>query len=134
MKNESNTFEEFLAAVSVLIPRMTRSVESILRILSTSTGPMTAVGIMQKLKSRKVSVNKVTIYRKLALLKNLGVIREVLLSGEKRYYELTQEHHHHLVCLSCECVTDWVPDESLLKKEESRLERQGFQVQYHSLE
>lgn len=121
-------------AVSALVPRMTRSVEALLFIFSNSPGPISVPELMKKLASRRMSLNKVTVYRKLELLQTLGVVQEVLLSGEKKYYELTRDHHHHLVCLSCERVADWVPDEALLKKEECRLEQRGFQVQYHSLE
>ena len=134
MKIEPKNFEELLGSVSALVPRMTRSIEALLFIFSNSPGPISVSDILKKLTSRKVRVDKVTIYRKLALLQKIGIIEEVLLSGEKKYYELARQHHHHLVCLSCEQVTDWMPDESILKKEECRLEKKGFQVQYHSLE
>lgn len=134
MSKESKNFEEFLTGAALLIPRVTRSVEAILSVFFNSPGPISVPELLQKLASRKVAVDKVTVYRKLALLETLGVIREVLLSGEKKYYELSGEHHHHLVCLSCDQVVDWMPDESLLEKEECRLARQGFQVRYHSLE
>lgn len=134
MKTASKNFEELLGSVSLLLPRMTRSVEALLLVLSNSPGPISVSDILKKLASRKVAIDKVTVYRKLEQLLALGVIQEVLLSGEKKYYELMRQHHHHLVCLSCERVTDWMPDESVLKREECRLEKQGFQVQYHSLE
>ncbi len=134
MKKDSNTFEELLAMVSLLLPRMTRSVEALLFIFFNSSGPISVSDILKKLVSRRVVIDKVTVYRKLEQLLALGVIQEVLLSGEKRYYELTGKHHHHLVCLACERVTDWMPDESLLRKEERRLGKAGFRVRYHSLE
>ncbi|MBP7822197.1 MAG: transcriptional repressor [Candidatus Moranbacteria bacterium] len=134
MNIESKNFEELLGSVSLLLPRMTRSIEALLFIFSNSPGPISVPDILKKLASRKIRVNKVTIYRKLVLLQQIGIIEEVLLSGEKKYYELAREHHHHLVCLSCEQVTDWIPNESILKREACRLEKEGFQVQYHSLE
>jgi len=134
MRTESKNLEELKSAVSVAVPRMTRPLETLLSVFFDSPGPISVPELVQALASRRVSVNKVTVYRKLSLLRSLGIIHEVLLSGEKKYYELAREHHHHLVCLSCERVTDWMPDESVLKKEEACLEREGFLVQYHSLE
>lgn len=134
MNEQSKNFDEVLSSVASMVPRMTPSIRAILSALHSASGPVPVSDILRKLASRKVVIDKVTVYRKLELLLSLGVIQEVLLSGEKKYYELTGRHHHHLVCLSCERVTDWIPDESVLKREECRLKRTGFQVQYHSLE
>lgn len=134
IQGKLKNFSELKSAVSLVVPRMTRSIEMLLLVFFDSPGPISVPELMEMFADRKVLVNKVTIYRKLALLQDLGIVREVLLSGEKKYYELERDHHHHLICLSCERVTDWMPDETLLKKEECRLEKQGFQVQYHSLE
>lgn len=134
MPPESKNLDTLLAMVALQVPRMTKSFVALLSVFSASPGPISVQELLRKLASRRVVINKVTVYRKLELLHTLGVIQEVLLSGEKKYYELAREHHHHLVCLSCEQVIDWVPDESILKREERRLERQGFHVAYHSLE
>ena len=134
MEIEVKTFDALLRSVGPMVPRMTGSLQAILSVLYAASGPMPVSELLSRLASRKVSVDRVTVYRKLELLVSLGVIREVLLSGEKKYYELARKHHHHLVCLSCDRVTDWMPDESVLRKEERRLEKRGFQVEYHSLE
>ncbi len=134
MNTNVQNFNVLIDSVSSRVPRMTKSLLALLSVLHASPGPISVQELMRRLASRRISINKVTVYRKLELLRTIDVVQEVLLSGEKKYYELTREHHHHLVCLSCEQVTDWVPDESLLRKEESRLGRQGFQVRYHSLE
>lgn len=134
MGMQQKNFDEVLSSVASMVPRMTPSIRTILSVFHAAPGPMPVSDILGNLAGRKVAIDKVTVYRKLELLLSLGVIREVLLSGEKKYYELASKHHHHLVCLSCDRVTDWVPDESVLKKEEKRLKRRGFHVEYHSLE
>lgn len=134
MKNMSNDFDTLVASVASLVPRMTPSLRAILSVLYAAPGPIPVSDLLRKLASRRAGTDKVTVYRILERLLALGVVQEVLLSGEKKYYELAGKHHHHLVCLSCEQVTDWVPDEAVLQQEACRLARQGFRVQYHSLE
>jgi Fur family ferric uptake transcriptional regulator len=134
MKTQQKDFDAVLSSVASMVPRMTPSIRAILSVLYAASSPMPVSDILGNLASRKVAIDKVTVYRKLELFLSLGVIQEVLLSGEKKYYELASKHHHHLVCLSCDRVTDWIPDESVLKREERRLERSGFHVEYHSLE
>ena len=47
-------------------------------------------------------VNKSTIYRTLELLKNLGLVDETDLGGDKLYYHHSEKgHHHHLICQKC---------------------------------
>lgn len=134
MDISSQNFDALLSSVATMVSRMTPSIRAILLVLHVSPGPISVPDMLGKLVSRKVMIDKVTVYRKLELLLSLGVIQEVLLSGEKKYYELVRGHHHHLVCLSCDQVTDWVPDESVLKRETKHLKKQGFRVMHHSLE
>ena len=134
MNTDAKNFDELLRSVAPMVSRMTPSLRAILSVFHGAMGPIPVSDLLRRLASRRVDTDKVTVYRTLERLLALGVIQEVLLSGEKKYYELAGKHHHHLVCLSCERVTDWVPDESVLKGEERRLEKQGFRVQYHSLE
>jgi Fe2+ or Zn2+ uptake regulation protein len=51
-----------------------------------------------------------SVYRNLAVLEQVGVARRVLTEeGVARYElaeELTEHHHHHLVCRSCGAVED----------------------------
>jgi Fe2+ or Zn2+ uptake regulation protein len=134
MTKAKKNLDTLIDSVARRIPRMTKPLRGILSVLYESPGPISAHGLSRELTRRKVTADKVTVYRKLELLRSIGAVQEVLLSDEKKYYELTKEHHHHLVCLSCSRVSDWMPDESVLKKEERRLERAGFRVRYHSLE
>jgi Fe2+ or Zn2+ uptake regulation protein len=134
MKKAKKNLETLIDAVARRIPRMTKPLRGILSVLYESPGPISVHELSRELMRHKVTADKVTVYRKLELLRSIGAVQEVLLSDEKKYYELTKEHHHHLVCVSCSCVSDWVPDESVLRKEERRLEKAGFRVQYHSLE
>ena len=53
-------------------------------------------------KGGKISYS--TIYRALHMMVDLGIMREVELAEERKYYELKTslaKQHHHLVCVQC---------------------------------
>jgi len=56
-----------------------------------------------------------SVYRNLALLEQVGVVRRVITSDQHARYELAEDlthHHHHLICTSCGAVHDVVlPDD-----------------------
>lgn len=47
-----------------------------------------------------------TVYRTLAVLKDLGIIRTINLGENHGHYEILSEDHVHFVCLTCGRVTD----------------------------
>lgn len=46
-------------------------------------------------------VNKTSVYRALEILKEQGLINQQSLLESESKYELSQDHHDHLVCLNC---------------------------------
>ncbi|MBI2037650.1 MAG: transcriptional repressor [Candidatus Magasanikbacteria bacterium] len=56
---------------------------------------------------QKIGVDKVTLYRNMDSLVNLGIIRQVRLKDRQAYYELASHgHHHHVVCSQCGRIKD----------------------------
>jgi len=52
-----------------------------------------------------------SIYRNLATLEEVGAVQKVASSDDRARYELSEGlmgHHHHLICLSCGLVGDFV--------------------------
>jgi Fe2+ or Zn2+ uptake regulation protein len=85
----------------------------ILTSLSNSKKPFSVSDLQKMLKSNKLSVNKTTVYRELNSLKKEGIILELQLKGNKRWYELAErEHHHHIICVKCDKVEDFEGCES----------------------
>lgn len=70
--------------------------------------PLTIRDIAKDLTRKQVKVDLVSIYRTLELFVKLGLVHEVEFGEGKKRYELASvsEHHHHLVCQHCGCVTD----------------------------
>ncbi len=81
----------------------------VLNSLSKNDKPLSASDFQKLLKKNKISANKTTLYRELNLLKKEGIILEIQLTGNKRWYELaSRNHHHHIVCIKCDKVKDFI--------------------------
>jgi len=116
--------------------RLTSTRVVLLSILASCKAPLSAGSVLQKLLDQKQRVNKTTVYRALEQFKEKGIVREVYLEDRKQYYELAfREHHHHVVCVECECVEDVAIDEEILLRQEKQISGEnGFTVLRHSVE
>ncbi len=47
-----------------------------------------------------------TAYRTLSTFVEAGFVRQVELSAGKAFYEIAGEHHHHVVCTTCNRIED----------------------------
>ncbi len=82
--------------------RLTPQRQMILQVIEQAQEHLSAENICQRVQARYPSVSLSTIYRTLELLKTLGLVREVHLLGEQRFYEAASGGaHHHLLCRSC---------------------------------
>ncbi|HEY8491880.1 MAG TPA: transcriptional repressor [Dehalococcoidia bacterium] len=67
---------------------------------------VTAGEILEQVQASYPYVDISTIYRTLAVLKDLGLVAETSLGGnEARYEWLGATRHHHLICRRCGSVT-----------------------------
>ncbi|MDQ5902351.1 MAG: Fur family transcriptional regulator, ferric uptake regulator [Patescibacteria group bacterium] len=114
--------------------RLTRSRKALISFLVAAHAPRAIPEIQTSFQKEGIVFHKTTLYRELEFLINEGIVKEVIVSGEKRYYELVGEHHHHTVCLSCGDIRDIVFRENLLPIEQALSQEDGFQVLEHSLE
>lgn len=82
-----------------------------------------------------------SVYRNLAILEEVGVVQKVVSSDDRARYELSEDlmgHHHHLVCLHCGLVDDFVVPAQAERDLEQVLERaiggSGFRPSGHRLD
>jgi len=95
--------------------------------------PQTVLQILSLLKSKKISIDKATIYRILTSFVGLGLVKEIQFGDRETRYELIgDEHHHHLICEECGGIEDVELSEKALLKEVSNQSK--FQIKRHSLE
>jgi Fur family transcriptional regulator, ferric uptake regulator len=133
MLTESHRFrrplEQELVARRV---RMTHQRRLLVEIIQSAETHMDAVSLWQRARSKDPMLNKVTVYRTLAMLKRHGLVDELdlmHLEGEKHYYEAkTIRDHMHLACLNCGRIQEF--ESSLFEKLKGQIERERrFKIQ-----
>jgi Fur family ferric uptake transcriptional regulator len=105
-----------------------------LQVLTSSGGHVSADQLVEMVRQQFPQVGRMTVYRTLELLSQLGVIRPVYQgTGAAHYILLEDGHHHHLVCACCDQVIEF--EECVLEEIEQVVSgRFNFQIQGHLLE
>src|SRR5574337_803798 len=133
MQAESNVFrrplEQELISRGV---RMTHQRRLLVRIIQGAERHLDAVSLWQRARAEDPTLNKVTVYRTLGMLKKHGLVDELdlmHLEGEKHYYEArTFRDHMHLACLKCGRIQEF--ESSLFEKLKGQIERERrFRIQ-----
>ena len=114
--------------------RLTAARQAILEVLIASGGHVSADRLAEMVRVQSPQVGRMTVYRTLELLSELGVIRPVYQgTGAAHYILMDDGHHHHLVCSGCACVIEF--EECMLAEIEEMISgRFNFQIQSHLLE
>ena len=80
-------------------------------------------------------------YRNLAMLEELGIVQKVVSSDDRARYELAEDlmgHHHHMICVGCGRVDDFVVSTQAERGLASALKRAvsdtGFRPSGHRLD
>lgn len=51
--------------------------------------------------------NEVTVYRIISCFEKCGLLRKVDLRKDSVFFEINEDHHHHIVCLKCGLVEEF---------------------------
>jgi len=87
--------------------RITRPRRAVLAVLAEAKQPMSVAEIHARLDGQRVDLG--SVYRTVALLCRLDVMRLTETSRTTQRFELTERftgHHHHLVCQRCGDIQD----------------------------
>jgi len=114
--------------------RKSQAMGQILNLVENSKSPISSLDIQNTC----VILDRATVYRVLAKLKETQKIRVVELGDGVVRYESVKDHHHHLVCLKCK-KTERVElpaeqEASLIRIEKECQEKSKFTALQHSLE
>lgn len=102
--------------------------------LQHAQGPKTEADLRTFLTQKGISAHKTTLYRQLLQLVRAGQVEVTRFADGVARYERVKEHHHHLVCRSCNRVED-VEVGLHLQREEQRVAKQlKFRQVTHTLE
>jgi len=108
--------------------RLTSQRRLIVEVLDGSSAHLDADGLYDQVRLHDPDISLATIYRTLAVLKEMGLVEEHRLGEEHGHYELVHDHpHYHFTCLDCGKVTEFdTPLVAQIRRELS--EREGLQV------
>lgn len=121
--------------------RLTLSRQAILNVLGRTSKHLSAEEIYLEVHKIHPSSGLSTVYRTLELLVQVGLVFKFDFGDGRARYELIrnlegQDHHHHLVCISCNRIIDYadfIEDEtsSLEKTEKGLSDKYNFKIMKH---
>ncbi len=114
--------------------RLTQSRQDILETLVTTGGHLSADDLSDQVRAAHPNVGRMTVYRTLDLLVELGLVRPIYQgTGAAHFVLMPDGHHHHLVCSDCGLVVEFENCTiGVMEKELS--ERYGFELSGHLVE
>jgi Fur family ferric uptake transcriptional regulator len=114
--------------------RRTAARRAILETLVESGGHITADDLANQVRAVNPTIGRMTVYRTLDLLCELGIIRPIYQgTGAAHYVLLDQGSHHHLVCNRCSMTIEFEHCGSAAISQ-ALSERYNFEIQAHLLE
>ncbi len=125
MINQEATLRESIRSSGL---RMTRQRQLVLDVIAESQEHLDAEAIHALVKARGQRVGIATVYRTLALLKDIGLVQEHRLGEEHGHFEPAQETpHYHFNCLKCRRVIEF-ESPAVAEVVQSLIEREGIRV------
>jgi len=86
--------------------RLTPQRMALLRLIAASEGHPGAAQLYEQISEQFPSMSPATVYKTLAMLKDMGQVLEVDLHGDSRYDGNRPYPHPHLICTRCGHITD----------------------------
>ena len=122
------------AALTARGGRRTKSRRALLEIIGSARRPQHPAELLAELRRRGVVVDRVSVYRSLAALEELGLVHRALGSAAVRPCgEKELRCHHAVVCSSCGAAAEF--HSAQVEKALREVRRAtGFRVQGHLLE
>ena len=134
MTDPQERFEHLVAKLQEHDHRLTPQRVALLRLLAASQEHPSAADLYRQLREQFPTTSPATVYKTLALLKELGEVLELGFSNDDNRYDGNRPYPHpHLVCVRCHRIVD--PEVSLLSTLEREVaERSGYEIVGHRLD
>lgn len=85
--------------------RLTKQRAAVLRALEDGAH-LTAETILERVRRHLPSVSLGTVYRTLDILRDIGLVQAFAHAGNAARYEAALDKHHHLLCTTCNTITN----------------------------
>jgi Fur family peroxide stress response transcriptional regulator len=99
-------FDELIAALKEHDFRLTPQRVELVRLIASSEGHPSAAQLYDRIKQRFPTMSQATVYKTLALLKDLGQVLEIDLRDDSHYDGKRPQPHPHLICIKCNKIID----------------------------
>jgi Fur family ferric uptake transcriptional regulator len=117
--------------------RMTDQRRLLVGIIQDARRHLDAAALLETARKQDPGIDRATVYRTIALLKDRGLIDELDLmhiEGEKHYYEAkTNRDHSHMACFKCGAIVEYT-SASFEKLKREMAEQIEFQIRVVRLE
>jgi Fe2+ or Zn2+ uptake regulation protein len=106
---------------------------SIVEVFTKNDKPISANFIYKALKEK---LDEATVYRTLSSFEKSKILRRVNLRKESVFYELNNDHHHHIICTKCGLIEDFKENKDIEKLLNQIIEKSAKfkNIKEHSLE
>ena len=127
MPDPQARFNEMLALLKERAFRLTPQRVELVRLIAVSKGHPSAAQLYAKIQKKFPTMSHATVYKTLALLKEMNQVLEIDLRDDSHYDGNRPGAHPHLICTKCSQIVDGELeiDSSMLKKLE---DASGYQI------
>jgi len=120
-------FDELIAKLRENNFRLTPQRVELVRLIASSEGHPSAAQLYAKIKTQFPTMSPATVYKTLALLKEMNQVFEIDLRDDSHYDGNRPIPHPHLICMKCNKIVDG--EVSLDQEAISKLEQvSGFTI------
>lgn len=120
-------FNQLIAALKERDFRLTPQRVELIRLIATSEGHPSAGQLYIKIKRQFPTMSPATVYKTLALLKEMNQVLEIDLRDDSHYDGNRPQPHPHLICMQCNKIMD--ADVTLDQDSLQRLEQvSGYKI------
>lgn len=106
MNDAQVRFDELIAALRKCDYRLTPQRVELVRLIASSEGHPSAGQLYEKIKGQFPTMSHATVYKTLAMLKEMGQVLEIDLRGDSHYDGNRPDPHPHLICSNCNRIVD----------------------------
>jgi Fur family peroxide stress response transcriptional regulator len=106
MSDPTSRFDEMISALRQRAFRLTPQRVELVRLIAASRGHPSAAQFYLEIKSRFPTMSPATVYKTLALLKELNQVLEIDLRDDSHYDGNRPGPHPHLICTRCHKIVD----------------------------
>lgn len=106
MSDQEARFNELIATLKERNFRLTPQRVELVRLIAASEGHPNAAQLFSQIKRQFPTMSQATVYKTLALLKDMGQVLEIDLRGDSHYDGNRPQPHPHLICVHCGKIID----------------------------